>query len=298
MTLPFSGGRWSGRRPRRAVGRRAPRDRRRTDASPCGGSGSGRGRRGRAASRRRRAGASRRRPRLTANATLRGAAAAVASTREQLGQVVGARRAAPAGAGRATGSSALRAQQHAPVERGTSSVSAPAASLVAPARRAEQRASSATTASTSARSTRAAPLPALNATTYSRRAAASIRLTTSDAARRVPARSSRPVESAGCASRSAAERAQVLARSDATRASNDEPVPIGGEPTRSSVRHSATCVGKRSWRACLVAAAADDPDLVAVVDDRRAAQQVHAACAPSWTRRSSSAPRLAAGRDP
>ena len=48
-----------------------------------------------------------------------------------------------------------------------------------------------------------------------------------------------------------AERTQVLRTPDAPTTSNDEPVPIGGEPTRSSVCHSATCVGNMSWRAAL-----------------------------------------------
>ena len=71
-----------------------------------------------------------------------------------------------------------------------------------------------------------------------------------------------------------AERPQLAARSGAAPTSNDEPLPIGGEPTRSSVFHSATCVGNMSCRAALSPPRADHADLVAVVDDRRAAQQV------------------------
>ena len=85
---------------------------------------------------------------------------------------------------------------------------------------------------------------ALNAATYSRRPARSIRLTTS-----VPSRDTRtndaPVESAGCASRSAPSARRCAETGCATR-SNDEPLPIAGDPSRSSVCHSETLVGKRS----------------------------------------------------
>ena len=84
---------------------------------------------------------------------------------------------------------------------------------------------------------------------YSRRASRSILLTTS-----VPSRATRtndaPVESAGCASRSAPSARRCCETGCATR-SNEEPVPTGADPTRSSVRHSATLVGKRSCRAAL-----------------------------------------------
>ena len=96
--------------------------------------------------------------------------------------------------------------------------------------------------------TRAWLVPLLNAATYSRRAAASKRLTT----RTLPCASRTavpPVESAGCAARSAAS-----ARSRCATGwfgwSNDDPPPIGPEPIRSCVRHSSTCVGNRSCRAC------------------------------------------------
>ena len=118
---------------------------------------------------------------------------------------------------------------------------------------------------------------ALNAARYSRRAPRSIRLTTS-----VPSRASRtneaPVESAGWASRSAPSARRCSDTGCATR-SNDEPAPIGAEPTRSSVRHSATAVGKRSWRAALSPPRPIDPDLVAVEHGRRAAQEVEEAVA-------------------
>ena len=91
-----------------------------------------------------------------------------------------------------------------------------------------------------------AAVPELIATTYSRRAARSMRLTTN---RRLVARRGivAPVESAGCASRSAPS--DLSSPSIGFVTSNEEPLPIGGEPTRSCVFHSATCVGNMSCRA-------------------------------------------------
>ena len=90
---------------------------------------------------------------------------------------------------------------------------------------------------------------------------------------RVAHDASRPVASSGCASRSVGEHPQLgLDRVVVT--SNDEPLPIGGEPTRCCVCQSATWVGNMSWRASWSPPRADHPDLVAVVDRRRAAQQV------------------------
>ncbi len=97
--------------------------------------------------------------------------------------------------------------------------------------------------------TRAGAEPELNAATYSRWAAASIRLTTRTsccAARTIVA----PVESAGLASRSAASSRSCVSIGSSVTA-NDEPPPIGGEPTRGAVFHSGTCVGNMSCRACL-----------------------------------------------
>src|SRR5918996_1456610 len=90
---------------------------------------------------------------------------------------------------------------------------------------------------------------ALKTTRYSRLVARSKRLTAS-----TPSLAKRttvgPVASAGKRSRSAASERMLAATLCWTvSTSNPEPDPICGAPTRSSVRHSATCVGNRSWRA-------------------------------------------------
>ena len=58
-----------------------------------------------------------------------------------------------------------------------------------------------------------------------------------------------PVDSAGTESRSAASAFSRTSIGFAV-TSNDEPLPIGGEPSRGCVRHSPTCVGNMSCRAC------------------------------------------------
>src|SRR5262249_4407117 len=89
-------------------------------------------------------------------------------------------------------------------------------------------------------------VPELSAATYSRPAARSIRLTAKgrfDASRGIVA----PVESAAWESRSSPSDRSSPSIGLVT--SNEEPFPIGGEPTLSWVFHSATCVGNMSWRA-------------------------------------------------
>ena len=90
---------------------------------------------------------------------------------------------------------------------------------------------------------------AFRPTRSSRPDAGSKRLNTS-----VPWRAARttagPIARAGFAARTAASSAR-WAPTGLPTTSNDEPVPIGGEPTRSSARHVLTAVGNRSCRASL-----------------------------------------------
>ena len=96
---------------------------------------------------------------------------------------------------------------------------------------------------------RAAEAPALTSARYSRLPAASILLVASTvrvARRTIVA----PVESTGCeARRPPSTRSRSPIGWPTT--SNDDPVPIGPLPMRSSLCHADTCVGKRSCRASL-----------------------------------------------
>ena len=67
---------------------------------------------------------------------------------------------------------------------------------------------------------------------------------------------------------------------------SDEPAPTGAEPTRSSVRQPLHLRREEVLARLLVAAAADDPDLVAVVDNRCAAEQVEQRCGRAGRARS------------
>ena len=67
-------------------------------------------------------------------------------------------------------------------------------------------------------------------------------------------------------------------------------MPIGGAPTRSCVCHSSTCGREEVLARLLVAAAADDPELVAVLHDGRAAQEVEQVV-PELDRAAGAAPR-------
>ena len=214
---PFSVGRRTGRRRETAV--RPSSDR--AIATSWTGSlrrytSPGRGRRGRAASRRRRR---RRQPpvaRRTAKATL----TALRRWRrhaqpDELGQVVG-RDLQHRPRGRGDGQLARRRGEARRRARGTVSASAPLASLVA-GRRAEQRRPRRRRASPSA-PTRAPPTsPALKAATYSRRAAASIRLDREHAAASRAGRSSRRSRAPGCCVAQRGERAQVARDRDVGR---------------------------------------------------------------------------------
>ena len=95
----------------------------------------------------------------------------------------------------------------------------------------------------------AAVVPLLNAATASCPVARSRRETTSTASFATRTTEA-PVASSGCASRKAAS-AFICAPSGLFATSKDDPLPIGGEPTRVSVCQSLTCVGNRSWRAAL-----------------------------------------------